>query len=409
MGVAVSVGRQGEMEMAEATWGREREEERDEGEKRKGKKETKKEKEKRDRGDGIQLEFVKFFEQLLGTNVAELPCININIARDVPCLTQDHQRKLLQEYTKEEVLTAFKNLPHDKSPGIDGFPVEFFKTHWNTVGDEVMEAVLQFFANGKLLTGINCTTVTLVPKVPNATYVKEFRPIACCTTVYKLITKGLTSRLKLVVDYLYVTTVQYALIINGGVTPTFKAKKGLRQGDPMSSYLFVLAMEADWGSIKLMMQAFEHFSEVSGLQANMEKSSLYLAGVEQSFRDQIPADMHFSKGSVEASKKALIAWERVCLPRDITDMIAPKQASWIVRKLFDARKWLNNSSQLTQLQNYCIGGKFSIKGAYISFIPQCPKVSWKSITTGSGPLPRHQFITWLAINGRLATVDRLAK
>ena len=38
---------------------------------------------------------------------------------------------------------------------------------------------------------MNFTTLTLVPKVPNPTYVKEFRRIACCTTVYKLIAKVL--------------------------------------------------------------------------------------------------------------------------------------------------------------------------------------------------------------------------
>lgn len=85
-------------------------------------------------------------------------------------------------------------------PQGDGFPVEFFKAYWDTVGEQVSNVALQFFVTGKILKEINCTTITLVPKVPNPTYVKEFMPIACCTTLYKLIVKVITTRLKLVVD-----------------------------------------------------------------------------------------------------------------------------------------------------------------------------------------------------------------
>ncbi|CAK8540894.1 unnamed protein product [Lathyrus sativus] len=45
---------------------------------------------------------------------------------------------------------------------------------------------------------VNCTLVSLVPKGNGGNCVKDFRPISCCTTLYKIISKILTSRLSLV-------------------------------------------------------------------------------------------------------------------------------------------------------------------------------------------------------------------
>lgn len=67
-----------------------------------------------------------------------------------------------------------------------GTMLSFFKYFLPTTGDEVSEVVMQFFHSGNLLKEVNNTIVTPIPKVPNTTYVKKFRLIACCSIMYKI-------------------------------------------------------------------------------------------------------------------------------------------------------------------------------------------------------------------------------
>lgn len=58
---------------------------------------------------------------------------------------------------------------------------------------------MHFFDMGQILKQWNCTIITLVPKVQNPFYVKEYRPIACCTVLYKITSKILTKSIAIVI------------------------------------------------------------------------------------------------------------------------------------------------------------------------------------------------------------------
>lgn len=51
----------------------------------------------------------------------------------------------------------------------------------------------------RLSPAINTTSVTLIPKVKTPTKVKDYRHVAYCTTLYNIISKVLTRRMKLVI------------------------------------------------------------------------------------------------------------------------------------------------------------------------------------------------------------------
>ena len=97
--------------------------------------------------------------------------------------------------TTTDIDTAVKSIDVSKAPGIDGFNSFFFRETWDLVKHDVYEAVLHFFDTEVLVNQWNCSSLTLVPKVQNPSYVKDYRPIACCSVLYKIISKIITMRL----------------------------------------------------------------------------------------------------------------------------------------------------------------------------------------------------------------------
>ncbi|GAB2280621.1 hypothetical protein Dimus_039420 [Dionaea muscipula] len=155
---------------------------------------------------------------------------------------------------------VFADIAYDKSPGVDGYTDAFFKKYWRVVGSKVSRAVLDFFNKGRMLMQINSTILYLIPKGHNPSGVGDYRPIACCTTIYKIISKMLCKRLVVVLPIL-VDPVQSAFVkersivdnillcqelLNGydrcGISPRCLARIDLRKAYDSVSWDFVQSL-----------------------------------------------------------------------------------------------------------------------------------------------------------------------
>ena len=115
----------------------------------------------------------------------------------IPCSISDEMNQSLNaEYTREEVVTALKQMEPLKAPGPDGLPPLFFQHYWQLVGDDVTKVVLSCLTSGVIPPSINQTFITLIPKVKSPSKVSEFRPISLCNIIYKLVSKVIANRLK---------------------------------------------------------------------------------------------------------------------------------------------------------------------------------------------------------------------
>ncbi|XP_016731768.1 uncharacterized protein [Gossypium hirsutum] len=97
--------------------------------------------------------------------------------------------------TRDEIKVAIFEQGNDKAPNLDGYTAFFFKSKWSIVGDDCLTAVQHFLNTIELLTAFNATIITLVPKCENSSHIKEFRPISCCSSVYKCISKVFVNRI----------------------------------------------------------------------------------------------------------------------------------------------------------------------------------------------------------------------
>ncbi|XP_056685294.1 uncharacterized protein [Spinacia oleracea] len=230
-------------------------------------------------------------------------------------LINDHHRGILNAtYTADEVKKAFFSIPGVKAPGPYGFGAYFFKDSWSIVGDEMIYAILDVLQQGKLLKELNHTVITLIPKTKCPNNVSDFRPISCCNTLYKCVTKILCGRLSQILPDLIMGN-QGGFVHGRHIVHNIMVVQDLvkhyGRKDVKSSCLVKIDLQkaydtVDWNFLQemleqlgfpenfvhivmeceslllyLMLQAFKLFSDTSGLHANKKKSSIYCYGMAE--------------------------------------------------------------------------------------------------------------------------------
>lgn len=111
-------------------------------------------------------------------------------------VTNDMNRELIGDFTRAGVELALNQIAPLKALGPDGMPPIFYQHYWQSIGDDVIEAVLSCLNTRKILTGLNHTYLTLISKVKSLVKVSDFQPIALCNILYKIISKVLANKLK---------------------------------------------------------------------------------------------------------------------------------------------------------------------------------------------------------------------
>nr|XP_016476628.1 PREDICTED: uncharacterized protein LOC107798174 [Nicotiana tabacum] len=256
-----------------------------------------------------------------------------------------------------------------------------------------------------------------------------------------------------------IRTVSYSMLINGKPFIPFEARKGLRRGDPLSPFLFVLAMEYLSRSLKTLKDNKQFRFHPRCARFNLvqlgfaNNSLLFCRGDVESVKILHKHFQLFSvaPGNVEPTKKALIAWEKLCSPKvagglNFTNVelwnkaaiskllwsictgkeklwvqwvhtyyikgstvwgTEPKSASWAIQKVFKAKEYFTIAGLSEDDVQKMV--KCSVKQLCKALQGEFQKVTWRKLVCNNQRQPKWTFILRLAIQQRLATKERLAR
>lgn len=99
-------------------------------------------------------------------------------------------------FSKDKVWAAIKSCDGNKSLGSDGFNLICLQKCWEILKSNVLQFFKEFYENGKLVAGVNNSFITLIPKIECPTSLSDFRPFSLIRSLYKIVAKVLSHRIK---------------------------------------------------------------------------------------------------------------------------------------------------------------------------------------------------------------------
>ncbi|GAU49279.1 hypothetical protein TSUD_407190 [Trifolium subterraneum] len=331
--------------------------------------------------------------------------------------TKFHTQKDLCKVAKHYFDTLFKNrseihepMHPDKSPGPDGFNSAFYQSLWELCGDDIFVATSIWLDRGYFPSSLNESNICLIPKCDNPTSMKDLRPISLCNVLYKLVSKVLANMLKHFLDKC-VSQEQSAFvegrsILDNGLIAieswSITTRKGLRQGDPMSTYLFILVAEGLAALIHQVVGSGDIHGvricrgapEAPGQEINLTKSEVFInRNMSRATQEDLAGILgirHVLGTGIYLGLPSMIGRSKKTTFSYIKDRIWKRTNSWTGRALSKAGKEIMIKSVLQAIPSYVMS-MYILSASFIDDIEKMINAFW-----WGGGTANSKGIHWLA-------------
>ena len=114
----------------------------------------------------ILTEQKRFYNNIYSSKVSGNPCLRANFFTNKKIKKLDPEDKISceGEITESEAKILLKNMKNNKTPGTDGFPVEFYKFFWNDISSFLINSFNEAFTKRGAVTNSKARYYNLSPK-----------------------------------------------------------------------------------------------------------------------------------------------------------------------------------------------------------------------------------------------------
>lgn len=122
--------------------------------------------------------------------------MHFTIITPLPTISKERSQSLDSAVSFKELTDAVMQMNAGRAPGIDGLPVDFYKTFWKIIGRDFYGVVQECFKDKLLPKSCQRAVLSLIPKKGDLSFLKNWRLVSILTSDYKIIAKLLANRMK---------------------------------------------------------------------------------------------------------------------------------------------------------------------------------------------------------------------